>query len=145
MTLTPVGDPEVDRLLAERVEASKATAVVETLPPPEVLQRPPTMEEMASCKSAASLERRAMALGWKVTTWYSRGPLIGADGQQLGRCDCLALVFRWDDPPEAWAVWRRRLDRDEPAWEFGSGWLLGPPVRLASAAVAHWLAGTAPK
>lgn len=133
--LTPVGDPEIDRQLAERVAARREAD--RPLPPPRLPAAEEPWQQVADqgdCTSAARLVKKATAAGWHVATFRARGPLIGADGQPLATADALLLMFSWAKL-EAWAIWYRRDDK----WKFGSAHYLHPIVGLSSPELGKWL------
>lgn len=97
--------------------------------------------ELAACKAATSVLKRAEAAGWRVDAWYARGPLMGADGDVLQHdVEALTLLFYWRHL-EAWAWWINRGTK----WELASAWHLRPVTRLGGNDLTHWLCGTEPK
>lgn len=145
MSLTPVGDPEVDAELRRRVEASKLAEVPPPPPPlstPEVRWRPATAEELSSCSSANGLKKRAEAAGWTVHAHYARGPFIGAKGDELDIADGMTLIFSFErGRPEAWATWYRRGDGK---WKVSTCWLV-PISKVSTVELGLWLTGAEPK
>jgi hypothetical protein len=141
-TLTAVGDPAIDAELTKRVAASKPVAPpLPPLPPPEIPWRDATAAELASCRSAAGLLKKARGDGWAVQARFARGPYIGAkDGQPLYTVDSMVLLFRWTWRLEAYATWYRRDDE----WKLGSAYQIRPHVALGGNELGHWLCGTEP-
>lgn len=114
------------------------------LPPPE---QPWTRVAETDCRPATLLASKARATGWTVDIWTARGPFMGADGEDLGTADGVALVLRWADEIEAVAgyYWRGKVtEKGARTWE-SSGVIAHPHVAVTITDLTHWLVGSEPK
>jgi len=143
LDLTPVGSPEVQSTLLARVSASRPpTPGPVVVPPSQVRGRPATSAELAACKSASGLYRKATGAGWTALATYARGPLLGIKGDVLDTVDSLLLRFYWDaQTPEAAAHWVRRTDK---GYALDLAYLRGR-VSIGGNDLGHWLTGEQPK
>lgn len=142
-----------DPSIARRIELAKLAEAddrkLDPLPPPEIPGRRVSWYDVDrdGPNAAATRWSAAEEAGWTVDSCFSRGPLIGADGQPLDTADMLTLGFRWEDhgPPELVVSWIRRTGK---RWEFDHAWIYNPgalPTSIGGNDIGHWLAGTAPK
>jgi hypothetical protein len=97
-------------------------------------------------QSAAALRRLAEGLGWKVETWYARGPKFHASrGTLLGTVDSVALTMIHPDGRYAQATWTAGKADRVKVWRAGEF-----PRRVAFAAgmknaytIKDWIEGRA--
>lgn len=136
--------------LLERIEARRLAGIKpgpEPLPAPTQRWRPATDAELAACKPAATMLKKALALGWQVQADSAIGPYMGSDGTSLGEARAVSLIFRWRRFPDAHATWYdrgKKTPKGATVWECEAG-LLAPIAKVTGTALGHWLAGTAPK
>lgn len=107
-------------------------------PTPRVVARPATDVEVASCRSAKALLRKAEAAAWSAEMLYACGPLL-TDHERF--VELLALrVARDADYAVGW--WTRDTEKHEP-WKWQSGWHLRPLRKLTARDLTRLIEGEA--
>lgn len=114
-----VGQPPapIGRPMVTATQVTPGTDLTDFLPPP-----------------AVDLLGPAVALGWFVQLFYSKGPRLGANGKALGIGECVSVrAYRF---PAEWCVITYERAASQIDWSAGNGWLWDGDCRPRKVGVA---------